>query len=115
MGGGGRDGCGLRVTGGGLGSGSGHFGLDPGGGGGGGDSFDVRLRGRRGGTLVLEMSSEVLMANLEVLGELEAEYRKGAHKVNRSDSNGGGRRSRLMKVCRIVRKRGKRWEEEEEE
>ncbi|CAL1379797.1 unnamed protein product [Linum trigynum] len=90
------------VTGGGLGSGSGHFGLDPGGGG--GDSFDVRLnlRGRRGGTLVLEMSSDVLMANSEVLGALVAEYRKGAHKVNRIYSNGnGGRRSRSMKVCRI--------------
>ncbi|CAL1409279.1 unnamed protein product [Linum trigynum] len=83
-----------------AGSGSGHFGLDPGGS---GDSFDVRLnlRGRRGGTMVLEMSSEVLMANSEVLGELVAEYRKGLHKVNRSNSNGNGGGSRSMKVCRI--------------
>ncbi|CAN1854745.1 BTB/POZ domain-containing protein At2g13690 [Linum perenne] len=81
------------------GSGSGHLGMDNG-----RDLLDVRLnvRGKRGGSLVLEMSSEILMANSDVLGELVVEYRNGL-KVNPSNdkentvNNGSG----SMKVCRI--------------
>uniref|UniRef100_A0A2P2MVK1 Uncharacterized protein MANES_13G083500 n=1 Tax=Rhizophora mucronata TaxID=61149 RepID=A0A2P2MVK1_RHIMU len=49
-------------------------------------SGDVRLklRGRKGGSLVLEMSSEVLIASSEVFAGLISEYRKGL-----GSSNGG--------------------------
>ncbi|KAJ4825934.1 hypothetical protein Tsubulata_011167 [Turnera subulata] len=72
-----------------------------GGGGGGGEGeggvgLDVRLnlRGRNGGGLVLEMSSEVLIENSEVLAGLICDYRKSLG----SNYDNGNSRPRL---CRI--------------
>ncbi|KAJ8769218.1 hypothetical protein K2173_000993 [Erythroxylum novogranatense] len=61
------------------------------------DVFDVRLnlRGRKGGGLVLEMSSEVLIANSEVMEGLILEYRRGLGSKRRSGSTDSSR------VCRI--------------
>ncbi|XP_065875080.1 BTB/POZ domain-containing protein At2g13690 [Euphorbia lathyris] len=57
-----------------------------------GGVFDVRLnlRGKKGGALVLETSSEVLLANSEIFAGLISEYRKGL-----------GSTSNSLKVCRI--------------
>ncbi|KAG8642993.1 hypothetical protein MANES_12G154700v8 [Manihot esculenta] len=63
-----------------------------------GDMFDVRLnlRGKNGGALVLETSSEVLLANSEVFAGLISEYRKGLRSTG--DSNVSNASS---KMCRI--------------
>jgi hypothetical protein len=61
--------------------------------------FDVRLklRGKNGGGLVLELNSEVLIANSEVFAGLICEYRKNLG--SKCDGDGGGNLSR--KMCRI--------------
>ena len=61
--------------------------------------FDVRLklRGKNGGGLVLELNSEVLIANSEVFAGLICEYRKNLG--SKCDGDRGGNLSR--KMCRI--------------
>ncbi|KAF2292073.1 hypothetical protein GH714_007441 [Hevea brasiliensis] len=60
--------------------------------------FDVRLnlRGKKGGALVLETSSEVLIANSEVFAGLISEYRQGLGST--SDRKGN---NYSLKMCRI--------------
>lgn len=61
----------------------------------GGGTFDVRLnlRGKNGGGLVLEMNSEVLIANSELFAGLISEYRK---KLGPTSNN-----NKSSKICRI--------------
>ncbi|KAJ6366329.1 hypothetical protein OIU77_002833, partial [Salix suchowensis] len=61
--------------------------------------FDVRLnlRGKNGGGLVVELNSDVLIANSEVFAGLICEYRENL--VSKCNSDGGGNLSR--KMCRI--------------
>ncbi|KAF2284428.1 hypothetical protein GH714_021757 [Hevea brasiliensis] len=63
-----------------------------------GGMFDVRLnlRGKKGGSLVLETSSEVLFANSEVFAGLILEYRKGLGPTGDSKISNDS-----SKMCRI--------------
>ncbi|KAL9393377.1 hypothetical protein Peur_012662 [Populus x canadensis] len=62
--------------------------------------FDVRLnlRGRNGGGLVLELNSEVLIANSEVFAGSICEYRKKLGSKCNSNEDGG---NLSRKICRI--------------
>ncbi|XP_050206393.1 BTB/POZ domain-containing protein At2g13690 [Mercurialis annua] len=66
-----------------------------------GGVFDVRLnlKGKNGGALVLETSSEVLIANSEVFGGLISEYRKSLG--SKSKSSGSNDSDDSLKMCRI--------------